>query len=236
MHTSLIAPRVVLRHGDLVPDVTRVMDSIPVILADGGTVTATDIVRLLGDRLGSLVGMRFVQLAGVRSGVRWKARDQRGHVVSGWLLLHAGIRGDEAVVTWAEIVIDQRWDDLRHARVSEGSAEDRLDEVARRARGLIRDLREGRHLLPEAVAALVGIVDLSEHNQGDVEPEAQPPKSAARYDRRADGGGDVGRLERRLERVAQRGRDLLQRMRGEPTFSHGDVVRAVARLVAEAER
>jgi hypothetical protein len=71
------------------------------------------------------------------------------------------------------------------------------------------------------------------------------PRVAARYCQRVGGDEplegddperDVRVLQRRLDRIADRGRELLQRAKGEPTFSHTQVLKAVALIVAEAER
>jgi hypothetical protein len=53
-----------------------------------------------------------------------------------------------------------------------------------------------------------------------------------------DGGDDdvVRLLQRRLERIADRGRELLQRAISEPTLSHDAVLKGISRLIAEAER
>jgi hypothetical protein len=64
------------------------------------------------------------------------------------------------------------------------------------------------------------------------------PRVAARHARRADElpGGDLGVLQRRLERIADRGRELLLRATNEPTFSHAKLLKGIATLVALAER
>jgi hypothetical protein len=66
------------------------------------------------------------------------------------------------------------------------------------------------------------------------------------YDRRVDDGTepledddlerDVRLLQRRLQRIADRGRELLLRARGEPTFGHTKLLKGIATLVALAER
>jgi hypothetical protein len=82
-------------------------------------------------------------------------------------------------------------------------------------------------------------VDLAEADESDAEIPIGSP-GTTRYDRRAgahdDGDGAVRLLERRLERIGQLARDLLVRAKGEPTFGHHQVLKAVARIVAEAER
>jgi hypothetical protein len=71
------------------------------------------------------------------------------------------------------------------------------------------------------------------------------PRVAARHRQRIAGDepledGDPERdarlLQRRLERIADRGRELLQRAKGEPTFSHEQMLKGIALMVAEAER
>jgi hypothetical protein len=43
-------------------------------------------------------------------------------------------------------------------------------------------------------------------------------------------------LERRLQRIAERGRELLLRARSEPTFGHSKLLKGIATLVALAEQ
>jgi hypothetical protein len=64
------------------------------------------------------------------------------------------------------------------------------------------------------------------------------PRVAARHARRADEleGGDVRVLQRRLQRIADRGRELLIRATNEPTFSHAKMLKGIATLVALAEQ
>ena len=45
---------------------------------------------------------------GTPTTVRWRLRDTRGHAVSGWVLLHAGLQSEEQLVVWTEVVVDQR--------------------------------------------------------------------------------------------------------------------------------
>ncbi|MBI3202215.1 MAG: hypothetical protein HYZ29_11775 [Myxococcales bacterium] len=77
-----------------------------VVLADGGVVTTRDMEHLLEHRVGFVTRLRFrAALAGAPNVVRWEGLDGRGQVVSGTLVLHAGVRADR-VVAWAEVVVE----------------------------------------------------------------------------------------------------------------------------------
>ena len=125
---------------------------------------------------------------------------------------------------WSELVVDgneQTGRRTKEAR-SGGDTQNRLDEVARRGRGLVRDLREQRLALPDAVARVVGIVEVAE---GGEPLQALPIQAGGLYDRRAGIERDVRVLTRRLEQVAQMGRELLGRSRSQPTFPLDQLLR-----------
>lgn len=131
-------------------------------ISDGGVVTTDDVARILRDRLGPLTDVRFTMALQHQRAVCWKARDPDNRLVSGWLVLHAGLRGDDQVMAWAEILVDERAQSQRVAAKA-GDAERRLDLVALRARHLISRIREEPTCgAKEIVAALVGMVDVAE--------------------------------------------------------------------------
>ena len=260
MPTQLV-PRVAARHvrrADLVQrdareNVEVVLQDVPytpnleVILSDGGTVTDLDVRRLLRQRkppvvLSSLWFCLGFTTAGMNE-VLWEGIADSGETVSGRLVLHAGVEPDHVTV-WSEIVLDPSEDEqlgghARQGRVPVADTQGRFEEVARLARGLVRDLREGRLPLHDVVARLVAIVDLAEADESDAAIPIGSP-GTPRYDRRAgahdDGAGAVRLLERRLERIGQLARDLLVRAKGEPTFGHSKILAGIAKLVALAER
>jgi hypothetical protein len=58
------------------------------------------------------------------------------------------------------------------------------------------------------------------------------------YDRRTgvDRDDSVGPLQNRLREVAQLGRELLREAHARPTFGYDQLLRGIARMIAEAER
>lgn len=103
--SSLTAARVVARHVHGAIVLRDLPATVDVIYSDGGIVSAADVARLLEDRLGTLLNVRFRPTpSGTSNSVRWEALDDQGEIVTGQLVLHAGLR-DNRVVVWAEIVI-----------------------------------------------------------------------------------------------------------------------------------
>jgi hypothetical protein len=101
---ELIHLRVAARHERARAD--RDEDSIQVTMADGGTITTGDVQRLVQDRVGRLIGLRFRSLE-LGPVVRWEALREDGRLVHGRLVLHSMVGGNEVVV-WAELIIDDK--------------------------------------------------------------------------------------------------------------------------------
>lgn len=138
-------------------------DGVEVIHSDGGIVTAHDVARLLEPRVGVLKEVRFIGSAGAPNAVGWSATNPDGETISGRLLLHAGVRGNTQVVSWAEIVIEGEPVDGRAIRCgSESDAEIRLRQIASRARLLIAQIRNNEVGWRDVVGALVSIVEVAE--------------------------------------------------------------------------
>lgn len=161
---NLLARRVLARHRRAAIVLRDVPATVDVIYSEGGIVSGADTARLLEDRLGALLKVRFrPSLSGAPNTVAWEALDERGDVASGQLVLHAGVRDDQVVVG-AEIVIGGE----HGARVAGGTPEEqilrqRLDRIAVLARRMVENAR----VQPQApvsgiVAELVRIVDEAE--------------------------------------------------------------------------
>lgn len=159
-----IACRVVARHRRAAIVLRDVPATVDIIYSEGGVVSGADVARLLHDRLGALLSVRFhPSPSGTPNIVRWEALDERGDVVSGQLVLHAGVRDDQVVV-WAEIVISGE----HGARMAGGTPEEhilrqRLERIAVLARRMVENARVN----PQApvsgiVEELVRIVDEAE--------------------------------------------------------------------------
>lgn len=159
-----ILARIGARHQAAVLLRDKPTDNIEVIYSDGGVITENDVARLLGPRFGSVKNVRFV--ADPKSApnvVLWTANNANGERITGGLLLHAALRGDRQVVSWAEIVIDG---DLFPGRVVASvlsDAEVRAADAARQARALITRIRRDNNIeWKDVVAALVSIVEVAD--------------------------------------------------------------------------
>lgn len=141
--------------------------TVEVILGDGGIVTGRDIARLLEDRVGTLLKVRFRRsLSGMPNTVAWEAVDERGEIVTGQVLVHAGVREDQ-VVAWAEVVVSN---DHAGGRIAAtGTPEERLlrarlERIAHLARRLVEDARvQPQKPSVALVEDLVRIVDQAEY-------------------------------------------------------------------------
>ena len=82
--------------------------SVHLLYGDGGIISSQAVIRLLDDRCGFLAKLRFrPSLTGLPNTVAWEAVNGRAEAVSGKLIIHAGIRGNTEVVSWAEVVVDE---------------------------------------------------------------------------------------------------------------------------------
>jgi hypothetical protein len=163
-----LTPRVLRRHLGIAPEVEQDVrsDSLRVIFSDGGVVTSEDLKRLLRERLGPLRDLRFLSPRAGANVVRWSAITDDGTTVGGRLVLHAGMRGDR-VVSWAQIQVEPV---PRQGKAVRGTGpRARLEDIAARAREIIRNVRERPTYSPaELVGALVGVVDIAEEDdEGD---------------------------------------------------------------------
>jgi hypothetical protein len=103
-----LARRVVRRHQAAVVfrDVRYTKPRIE--YSDGARITAAELMGMLGPTTGPLTTLVFrPSLTGPSTTVVWAAVDTEEKFVSGKLVIHAGI-SDIAVVTWAEVIVDER--------------------------------------------------------------------------------------------------------------------------------
>ena len=140
-------------------------ESLNLILADGGVVTARDVERLLVPQFGKLTRLGFkaspIGALVAPNAVAWEAVGSEGERVEGALVLHAALANDH-VELWAEITVNRR----RGAAAKSASEHDpraRLEEVGQLARDMIARIRE-QPTVPwiEVVAGLVRIVEVAE--------------------------------------------------------------------------
>jgi hypothetical protein len=163
--SSGISARVLARHRHGAVVLREVPAStFDVVYSDGGVVSARDVSRLLADRLGVLVLVRFrPSPSGTPNTVAWDALDESGEVVTGTVVLHAGVRTDQ-VVCWAEIVLD----DEHGSRTAAGTPEEqilrqRLERIAVLARRMVENARVKPQMpVSGIVGELVRIVDEAE--------------------------------------------------------------------------
>jgi hypothetical protein len=138
------------------------VETVEVIYSDGGIVSARDIARLLEERFGVLVRVRFhPSLSGTPNTVAWKALDGQGEIDTGRLILHAGVRQDQ-VVSWAEVVVDNGAPNRTAGagRPEEQLLRARLERIEGLARRMIQEARVNPQKPAFAVVEdLVRIVD-----------------------------------------------------------------------------
>jgi hypothetical protein len=168
MRTDSLAHRVARRHLRRADVAFRDVPptSVEVIYSDGGIISARDVERLLKPRLGVLMQLRFrPSLVGTPNTVAWEGVSDRAEVVTGTLVLHAGVREDQ-VVSWAEIMMggENEDDHQEHfASASVGDPQLRLRQVGRMARGLINRIRRDNTTdWKDVVAGLISVVEVAE--------------------------------------------------------------------------
>lgn len=73
---------------------------------DAGRISAVELARMLEPTCGFVTGLRFrPAITGLPNTISWEALDENAEVVTGKLVLHAGV-SDIEVVTWAEVIVD----------------------------------------------------------------------------------------------------------------------------------
>ncbi len=91
-----------LRHSFLVTE----SKNAEILFRDGGVVSTRDAARMLGPRVGPVTGITFSVERGFPPNVIvWTALTDDGVIVTGKLVVRAGVRND-AVIAWVEIVVD----------------------------------------------------------------------------------------------------------------------------------
>lgn len=139
-------------------------ESLNLILADGGVVTARDVERLLVPQFGKLTRLGFkaspIGALVAPNSVAWEAVGSEGERVEGALVLHAAVANDHVEV-WTEVTVNRRRPSRRSA--SEHHPSMRLRAVGRLARDMIARIRR-QPTAPwiEVVAGLVRIVEVAE--------------------------------------------------------------------------
>lgn len=157
--SSLTAARVLSRHRHGAVVLRDEPATLDVIYSDGGIVTARDVARLIEQRIGLVSTLRFRPSVNTPpNGVAFEGLGESGEVVSGQVILHAGLRDDQ-VVCWAEVVRDEPGS----KRTARFTTEARFAVIARLARDLVARIREEpTYPLHEVVAAVVRVVELAE--------------------------------------------------------------------------
>jgi hypothetical protein len=168
-----LTPRVLRRHLGVAAESAREVgfttrsESFSVIYSDGGVITSEDLKRLLKERLGPLRDLRFLSPREGANIARWFAVTDAGEFIGGKLVLHARMRGDR-VVSWAQIRVEPV---PRHGKAVRATGpRARLEDIAARAREIIRNVRERPTYGPvELCASLAALVDLAEEQDTDDE-------------------------------------------------------------------
>jgi hypothetical protein len=124
--------------------------------------SAREIERILRAQLGVMLRLRFrPALGGMPNAIAWEALDERAELVTGKLVLHAGVRYDE-VVSWAELTVDG-YPEVRGGRPVFGGADPdlRLRHVERLTRDLMKRIEDDPHGLAivDLVSALAEIAN-----------------------------------------------------------------------------
>src|SRR5580658_8829904 len=117
MTPTPIARRIARRHAAAV--VFRdVRPKLRVEYSNAGTISAVRFARILEPHLGLLVKLRFrASLTGEPNTLDWEALTENANVIAGRLILHAGV-AEDAVISWAEVVVDEDRDARAAARVA----------------------------------------------------------------------------------------------------------------------
>ena len=101
-----LARRILRRHQAAV--VFRDISYTRVEYSNGGRIAAIELMKMLEPTVGFVTGLRFrPAITGTPNTVSWEALGPEGEVVSGRLLIHAGVSESE-IVTWAEVMISER--------------------------------------------------------------------------------------------------------------------------------
>lgn len=104
--TSPLARRIVRRHQAAIVFRDIPVSPTRVEYSNGGRILAVELARMLEPTCGFVTGLRFrPSLAGRPNTVSWEALDENAEVVTGKLVLHAGL-SDIEVVTWAEVIVE----------------------------------------------------------------------------------------------------------------------------------
>jgi hypothetical protein len=86
--------------------------------SNSGRISAVALARMLEPQLGVLVKLRFrPAITGTPNTIAWEALDENANVISGKLVLHAGVTDDE-VISWAEVTVDEDRDARAARRVA----------------------------------------------------------------------------------------------------------------------
>jgi hypothetical protein len=86
--------------------------------SDSGRISAVELAKMLEPDRGLLTELHFRRSLKIDpNGIEWEALDERAHVVSGKLILHAAVSENE-IVSWAEVVIDEDRDASAAVRVA----------------------------------------------------------------------------------------------------------------------
>jgi hypothetical protein len=107
--TDTIALRVARRHVREAAVVLRTLDAPThrVEYRDSGRIPAVELARMLEQTIGFVTSLRFrPAITGLPNTVAWEAIDENASVVSGRLVLRAGVP-ESGVVSWAEVKVDR---------------------------------------------------------------------------------------------------------------------------------
>jgi hypothetical protein len=74
--------------------------------ADGSTLSASELRRLLEPTYGAVTRLRFRPVVGSANTATWEALATSGAHVSGRVVLHAAVT-DECVTSWAEVIVEE---------------------------------------------------------------------------------------------------------------------------------
>lgn len=143
--------------------VTRPVRGIEVTYSDGGIVTSRDCARLIEPHVGQVMNLTFRKsLTGLPNTVAWEALHSDGIIITGALVLHAAVRGNQ-VVSWAEVQVDKPVGRFATRKAAAPGRDTQLESIARMGRDLIRQLRENPKMPTwQVVGEIVAMVDEAE--------------------------------------------------------------------------
>ena len=123
-----------------------------IVFSDEGVISAADIKRFLEPHIGTLFQVRLrPSLVGLPNTIAWEPLSENAEFITGRVVLHAKV-DETRISVWAEVLVDQRGALIRIASaLPRQLLQDRLREVADKARRLVQEVRVRPGLPAQAI-------------------------------------------------------------------------------------